>query len=74
MNGGDVSGIAEGGKLARICVKLNVLQEIAGTPGHLSLIYVKLDDPAAADQVADGLKTTLHDDQVYSINALMDKR
>ena len=68
----NVSGIAEGGKLARICVKLNVLQEMAGTPGHLSLIYVKLDDPALADQIAEQLKVTLRDDQVYSINALMD--
>jgi putative ABC transport system permease protein len=68
----NVSGISDGGKLARICVKLKVLQEIEGTPGHLTMIYVKLDDPALADQVADQLKGTLHDDQIYSMNALMD--
>jgi len=67
-----ISGIAEGGKLARIGVKLKTLQEIEGTPGHLTLLYVKLDDPKLADQVASQLKGTLHDDQVYSINALMD--
>lgn len=67
-----VSGISEGGKLARICVKLNRLQELMGTPGHLTLIYVKLDDPALADQVAEQLKATLHDDQIYSMNALLD--
>jgi putative ABC transport system permease protein len=68
----NVSGVSEGGKLARICVKLKALQDIAGTPGHLSLIWVKLDDSKFADQVADGLKVTLHDDQIYSMDALMD--
>jgi len=67
-----ISGIAEGGKLARICVKLKTLQEIEGTPRHLTLMYVKLDDPGLAEQVADQLKGTLNDNQIYSINALMD--
>jgi putative ABC transport system permease protein len=68
----NISGIAEGGKLARICVKLSALQNVVGTPGHLTLIYVKLDDPTLAEQVANELKGPLNDDQVYSINALMD--
>lgn len=67
-----ISGIAEGGKLARICVKLKTLQDLVGTPGHLSLIYIKLDDPKLAEDVASQLKTVLNDDQIYSINALMD--
>jgi putative ABC transport system permease protein len=68
----NISGIAEGGKLARIGVKLKTLQEIEGTPGHLTLMYVKLDDPTLADAVADQLKVALNDNQIYSINALMD--
>jgi putative ABC transport system permease protein len=68
----NISGIAEGGKLARICVKLKTLQEITGSQGHLTMIYVKLDDPRLADEVANQLKATLHDDQIYSINELMD--
>jgi putative ABC transport system permease protein len=68
----NISGIAEGGKLARICVKLTALQEIEGTPGHLTLMYVKLDNPLLADQVAEQLKVALNDSQIYSINALMD--
>ncbi len=31
----NISGICEGGKLARIGVKLQTLQDITGTPGHL---------------------------------------
>jgi putative ABC transport system permease protein len=67
-----ISGIAEGGKLARICVKLKTLQDIVGSPGHLTVIWVKLDDAKLADQVADQLKVTLDNDQIYSINELMD--
>jgi putative ABC transport system permease protein len=65
-----VSGIYAGGKLARICVKLPVLQEIAGSPGHLTQIYVKLDDPKYAQQVVDDLKAQLHNDQIYTMDAL----
>jgi putative ABC transport system permease protein len=68
----NISGIMEDGKGAQIAVKLKVLQEIEGTPGHLTMIYVKLDDPNLADQVANQLKATLHDDQIYSMSALLD--
>jgi putative ABC transport system permease protein len=68
----NISGIFESGKLALICVKLNVLQEYMGSPGHVTLIYVKLDNSELAQEVADGLKATLHNDQIYSMDALMD--
>lgn len=65
-----VSGIYEGGKLARICVKLPVLQEIAGSPGHLTQIYLKVDDPKYAQAVVDGLKAKLGNDQIYTMEQL----
>ncbi len=65
-----ISGIFGGGKLARICVKLPVLQDITGSPGHLTQIYVKLDDPKVAQQVVDDLKVKIQDDQIYTIDAL----
>jgi putative ABC transport system permease protein len=68
----NISGIFEGGKLARIVVKLKVLQEMQGTPNHLTMMYVKLDDPQLAQEMADQLKITLSDDQIYSMDALMD--
>jgi putative ABC transport system permease protein len=67
----NISGIMQRGKGARIAVKLKTLQAIEGTPGRLTMIYVKLDDPALAEQVADQLKTTMSDDQIYSMNALL---
>jgi putative ABC transport system permease protein len=68
----NISGVAEGGKLARVGVKLKTLQDIAGAQGHLTMIWVKLDDSKLADQVAQQLKEPLDDDQIYSINQLMD--
>jgi putative ABC transport system permease protein len=65
-----ISGIFTGGKLTRIGVKLSVLQELTGSPGHLTQIYVKVDDPKYAQQVVDDLKVTLHDDQIYTMDAL----
>ncbi len=54
-----VSGIFEGGKLARICVRLSTLQALMGAPGRVTVIYGKLDDPKLADQVVDDLKAKL---------------
>ena len=67
----NICGIYEGGKLARICVKLPVLQELAGRPGYLTQIYATLDDPKLAQQVAEQLKVKLDDDQVYSMDAFV---
>jgi putative ABC transport system permease protein len=67
----NISGIIESGQAARIAVRLQALQELEGTPGHLTMIYVKLDDPDLADQVAEQLKLPLNDDQIYSLNALL---
>ena len=54
----NISGIYEGGKLARICVKVTALQAITGSPG-LTQVYLKLDDPKLAQQVVDSLKVKL---------------
>ena len=54
-----ISGIFEGGKLARICVKLSTLQALMGAPGRVTVIYGKLDDPRLADQVVNDLKAKL---------------
>lgn len=66
----NVSGIFRGGKLAHICVKLPVLQEIVGSPGHLSQIYVKLDQPQLAQDIVNQLKTKLPGYQIYTMEEL----
>jgi putative ABC transport system permease protein len=62
-----VSGVFESGKLARICVKLSVLQTLTGNPGHLSQIYLKLDDPGRAQATVDALRLKYPGYQIYTM-------
>jgi putative ABC transport system permease protein len=62
-----VAGIFESGKLARVCVKLHALQADTGNPGHLSQIYVKLDDPKRADAVVGALRAKYPGYQIYTM-------
>jgi putative ABC transport system permease protein len=65
-----ISGIFEGGKLARICVKLPALQTLMGSPGHVTVIYGKLDDPKLANQVVSDLKAKLPDYPILTMEEL----
>jgi putative ABC transport system permease protein len=51
-----VCGIVEHGKGARKFVPLTTLQELIGAPGHASVFYVKLDDPANMAAVVKEIK------------------
>jgi putative ABC transport system permease protein len=62
-----ISGIYEGGKLARIAVRLNALQNLTGNPNRLSQIYLKLDDPAQAQAVVDALRAKYPGYQIYTL-------
>ncbi|HEY0163712.1 MAG TPA: FtsX-like permease family protein [Edaphobacter sp.] len=62
-----VSGIYEPGKLARICVKLDALQQATGNPHHLSQIYLKVDDPAKAQQIVDALRARYPGYPIYTL-------
>jgi putative ABC transport system permease protein len=62
-----VSGVFESGKLARICVRLPVLQQLTGNPNHLSQIYLKLDNPGHAQDVINELHKTLPGYPVYTM-------
>jgi putative ABC transport system permease protein len=62
-----LAGIFESGKLARVCVKLPVLQTLTGNPGHLSQIFIKVDDPKKAQAVVDQLRVKYHGYQIYTM-------
>jgi putative ABC transport system permease protein len=51
-------------------VKLSALQTIMGSPGHVTVLYAKLDDPKLADQVANDLKTKLPGYPIYTMEEL----
>jgi putative ABC transport system permease protein len=62
-----VAGVFESGKLARICVRLPVLQQITGNLNHLSQIYLKADNPAHIKDVVNQLRKTLPGYPVYTM-------
>lgn len=62
-----VAGVYESGKLARICLKLNVIQDLTGNPKKLSQIYLKVDDPARAGEVVADLRSKLPDYSIYTM-------
>jgi putative ABC transport system permease protein len=62
-----VSGIYEPGKLARLCVKLDVLQRVTGNPHHLSQIYLKVDDPGKAQTIVDALRAKYPGYPIYTV-------
>ncbi len=62
-----VAGIFMSGKLARICVRLPVLQEMMGSPHHLSQIFVKADDPSHVQQVLGELRALLPGYPIYTM-------
>jgi putative ABC transport system permease protein len=62
-----VCGIVESGMLARMFVQLSVLQDLYSSPNKLSIIYVKLDNPARTDAEIEAFKALLKDYPVYSM-------
>src|ERR1700728_227918 len=62
-----VAGVFESGKLARICVRLPVLQELTGNPHHLSQIYVKADSPDHVQELLSGLRQKLPGYPIYTM-------
>ena len=46
-----ICGIVPHGKGGRKCLPLATMQDLIGADGRASVFYVKLDDPANADQV-----------------------
>jgi putative ABC transport system permease protein len=65
-----VAGVFESGKLARICVRLPVLQDMMGNPHHLSQVFVKVDSPDHVQQVLSELKTKMPAYQIYTVEEL----
>ena len=62
-----LAGIFVSGKLARICARISVIQEMMGSPHHLSQIYVKADDPSHAQQVLGELRALLPGYPIYTM-------
>jgi putative ABC transport system permease protein len=65
-----VAGIVEPGKLAHLFVHIGVLQEMIGSKGKLSQIYLKLDNPANTELVKKQLEAKYEGYPIYSMKDL----
>lgn len=62
-----VAGVFESGKLAHVCARLDVLQNLTSNRKRLSQIYLKLDDPNHARTVAESLRQQLQGFYIYTM-------
>jgi putative ABC transport system permease protein len=62
-----VAGIFESGKLARLCVRLPVLQQFMGNDHHLSQIYIKADNPDHIKELLGELRAKMPGYQIYTM-------
>jgi putative ABC transport system permease protein len=62
-----VSGVVEGGKLARLAVPIHTLQDLTGNTGMISQLFVKVDKPANIPAVMSELKTLLPEYNIYTM-------
>ena len=62
-----IAGIFAHGKLARIILPMQVVQDLTANTGKISFIYLKLDNPANTDAVIAALHVPLPDNPIYSM-------
>jgi len=62
-----VAGIYEPGMLTRVVVPLDTLQDLTANSGKVTMIYVKLNDPAKTPEVIGQLRGILKDYRIYSM-------
>jgi putative ABC transport system permease protein len=62
-----VSGIFAHGKLSRIILPLQVVQDLTASIGRISFVYLKLDNAANAGVVIESLKRQLPTHPIYSM-------
>jgi len=67
-----VRGIFAHGKLARLILPMQVVQDLTANTGKISFIYLKLDNPANTDAVINALEKQLPTYPIYSMAQYLD--
>jgi putative ABC transport system permease protein len=67
-----VCAIVGTGKMSHLFVPIAELQDLTSATGHVSTIYLKLDDPKSVGTVIDNLKQLLPEYEIYSIKDWID--
>ncbi len=66
-----ITGIVETGKMSRIFIPLETMQELMGWQGKLSQVYLKLHDPADTKQVIAKIRAILPTYPIYALEELL---
>jgi putative ABC transport system permease protein len=66
-----VRGIVSSGKLSKVFAQKPVLQDLTSNTGKISMIYVKVDNPANIALVTRNLKSLLTDYQIYTMEEFL---
>jgi putative ABC transport system permease protein len=66
----NIAGVVEPGKLAHLFVGIHVLQDMIGSPGKVSQVFLKLDNPAQTGTVVEYLKKKYDTYPIWSIAEL----
>ena len=66
-----VTGIVEPGKLSRTFANIATLQDLFAAKGKVSVVYVKVDDPANINAVMASLKQKLETYKIYSAEEMV---
>jgi putative ABC transport system permease protein len=62
-----VTGVVVGGKLSHLFADIGTLRELYASRGSITVVWVKVDDPANIQITLDSLKEKLPDYKIYSV-------
>ena len=63
----NVTGVVEGGKLSHMFADIGPLQEMYSSTGKITVVWVKVDDPANTQLVMDSLQKRLEEYKIYTV-------
>lgn len=66
-----VAGVVESGKMSRIFIPIETMQELMGWQGKLSQIYLKLHDPADTVEVVEKIRVILPNYPVFAMEEFL---
>jgi putative ABC transport system permease protein len=65
-----VTGVVETGKMSRMFTDIKTLQDLYSNTGKITVVWIKVDDPANVDGVVASLQKRLPDYKIYSMDQL----
>ncbi len=68
----NVCAVVQSGKLSRMFAQIEPMRDMYSEPGEVSVIYVKVDDPANIESVLEDLRGMMEDYKIYTMKEFTD--